>query len=29
MMGELDPDTIVTFHAIVRPYAQAKTSGTY
>ena len=27
MMGEIDPDTIVTLHAIVRPYAQAKTSG--
>lgn len=28
MMGEIDSDTVVTFHAIVRPYAQAKSPGT-
>ena len=27
MMGEMDPDTIITLHTIVRPFAQSKGSG--
>ena len=27
MMGDIEPDTIVTLHVIVRPYAQQKGAG--
>ena len=27
MMGEIEPDTVVTLHVVVRPYAQSKGSG--